>query len=176
MEIIKKLGKYGYYVFLAALVAVALAVVISAFPIQGNIQIKVVLSGSMEPGIKVGSVVVVKPSENYKIGDVITFGEISKIKTPTTHRIYEIKMQGSQPVYITKGDANDAPDQREITGKEIIGKVLFSVPYAGYVVDTAKKPYGFALIIIVPATLIIFGEIKKIYEEVVKRKNNKNKD
>ncbi len=176
MEIIKKLGKYGYYVFLAALVAVALAVVISAFPIQGNIQIKVGLSGSMEPGIKVGSVVVVKPSENYKIGDVITFGEISKIKTPTTHRIYEIKMQGSQPVYITKGDANDAPDQREITGKEIIGKVLFSVPYAGYVVDTAKKPYGFALIIIVPATLIIFGEIKKIYEEVVKRKNNKNKD
>ncbi|MFH1990588.1 MAG: signal peptidase I [Patescibacteria group bacterium] len=171
-----KVFKTIYYIFLGAIGLIAVLLIVSAFPISGNIKFLTVLSGSMEPAIKMGSVVLVKPMVDYKIGDVITFGEISKIKTPITHRIYEIKVQGSQPVYITKGDANNGPDIREITQKDILGKVLFSVPYLGYAVDAAKKPFGFALIIIVPATLIIFNEIKKIYEEVKKRKKKENAD
>ena len=165
-----KILKSLYYFFLTCIAAIALLLIVSSFPITGNIKFLTVLSGSMEPAIKMGSVILVKPADNYKIGDVITFGEISKIKTPTTHRIYEMKVQGSQPVYITKGDANNGPDIREITQKDIIGKVLFSVPYVGFAVDAAKKPIGFALIIIVPAILIIFGEVKKIYEEIKKNK------
>lgn len=169
-----KVLKTIYYIFLGAIALIAVLLIVSAFPITGNIKFLTVLSGSMEPAIKMGSVVLVKPAADYKIGDVITFGEISKIKTPTTHRIYEIKVQGNQPVYITKGDANNAPDTREIQKRDVIGKVLFSVPYAGYAVDAAKKPLGFALIIVVPAVLIIFGEIKKIYEEISKNKKKKN--
>ena len=112
----------------------------------------------------------VKPVADYKIGDVITFGPFSKTKAPTSHRIYDIKVVDGQPVYITKGDANNAPDAREIQKKDIIGKVLFHVPYVGYAVDFAKKPLGFALIIIVPAALIIFDEVKKIIQEVRKKK------
>jgi len=172
-----KVLKTIYYVFIGAIGLIAVLLIVSSFPIPGNIKFLTVLSGSMEPAIKMGSVVLVKPAQeqaDYKIGDVITFGEISKIKTPTTHRIYEIKVQGSQPVYITKGDANNAPDIREITQKDIVGKVLLSIPYLGYAVDAAKKPLGFALIIIVPAVLIIFGEVKKIVEEIKKNGKKKN--
>jgi len=175
-----KVLKTIYYVFLGAIGLIAVLLIVSSFPITGNIKFLTVLSGSMEPAIKMGSVVLVKPlstssgQADYRIGDVITFGEISKIKTPTTHRIYEIKVQGSQPVYITKGDANNAPDIREITQKDIVGKVLLSIPYLGYAVDAAKKPLGFALIIIVPAVLIIFGEVKKIVEEIKKNGKKKN--
>jgi signal peptidase len=125
----------------------------------------------MEPAIHTGSIVVVKPASDFKIGDVITFGPYSKTKAPTTHRIYEMKVEGGEPVYITKGDANNAPDTREIKKEDIVGKVLFSVPFIGYAVDFAKKPIGFALIIIVPATLIIVDEIKKIVREIKKKKN-----
>lgn len=165
-----KIFKVVYYIFLAGIAIIAVLFIVSVLPITGNIKFMTVLSGSMEPGIKTGSVVLIKPTDNYKIGDVITFGEISKIKTPTTHRIYEIKVQGSQPVYITKGDVNNAPDISEITKNDILGKVLLSVPYLGYAVDFAKKPLGFALIIIIPAAVIVFGEIKKIYEEIKKKK------
>lgn len=165
-----KIFKTIYYVFLGAIALIAVLLIVSVLPITGNYKILTVLSGSMEPGIKTGSVVVVKPSKDYKIGDVITFGEMSKTKTPTTHRIYEMKVEGGQPIYITKGDANNAPDQKEITAREIIGKVLFDVPYAGYAVDTAKKPFGFMLIIIIPAALIIFDEGKKIFKELKKKK------
>ena len=167
-----KCFKVIYYFFLGAIAVIALLLVVSVLPITGNYKALIVLSGSMQPEIKMGSVVVVKPSDNYKIGDIITFGEMSKTKTPTSHRIYDIKVVDNNPVYITKGDANNAPDAREIQKRDIIGKVLFDVPYVGYAVDAAKKPFGFMLIIIVPAAIIIYDEIRKIIKEIKKGKEN----
>jgi len=115
----------------------------------------------------------VKPVNDYEIGDVITFGPYSKTKAPTSHRIYDIKVIEGEPIYITKGDANNAPDEKEVTRKEIIGKVLFSLPYVGYAVDFAKKPIGFMLIIVVPAAIIVYDEIRKIYGEIKKKKTKK---
>lgn len=163
-----------YYIFIALIVIIAGLLIISVFPITGNIKFLTVQSGSMEPAIKMGSVVMIKPMDDYKIGDVITFGQITRTKSPTTHRIYDIKVVEGEISYITKGDANNAPDMKEISKREIIGKVLFSVPYVGYAVDFAKKPLGFALVILVPAAVIVSDEVKKIYEEVKKKKTDKN--
>ncbi len=165
--------KIIYYIIIALIAVIAVLLIVSIFPITGNYKLMIVQSGSMEPAIKMGGIVMVKPMDDYKIGDVISFGKVTKIKTPTTHRIHDIKVTGGEPYYITKGDANNAPDIKEITKKDILGKVLFSVPFIGYAVDFAKKPIGFALIIIVPAAIIIFDEIKKIYGEVKKKKTNK---
>jgi len=168
-----KIFKVIYSIIVAFIVVVAVLLIVSVLPITGNYKIMVVQSGSMAPAIKMGSIVAVKPADDYKIGDVITFGPYTRTKAPTSHRIYDIKVIDGQPVYITKGDANNAPDAREITKRDVLGKVLFSVPYVGFAVDFAKKPIGFALIIIVPAAIIIGDEIKKIYEEV-KKKTAKN--
>jgi len=167
---IAKPFKVIYYIFLVFIGAVAVLLIVSVFPITGNYKLMIVQSGSMTPAIKMGSVVVAKPAENYQIGDVITFGPYTRTQAPTTHRIYDIKVTDGNPVYITKGDANNAPDQREITKRDIVGKVLFSIPYLGYAVDFAKRPLGFSLIIIVPAALIIIDEIKNIYGEIKKKK------
>jgi len=169
-----KIFKVIYSIFVAFIVVVALLLIVSVLPITGNYKVMTVISGSMQPAIKMGSVVIVKPASDYQIGDVITFGPYSKTKVPTSHRIYDIKVEGGQPVYITKGDVNNAPDSREIKKSDIVGKVLFSVPYMGYAVEFAKKPIGFALIIIIPAAIIVGDEIKKIYVEVKKKKTAKN--
>ena len=61
--------------------------------------------------------------------------------------------------------------------REVIGKVLFSAPYAGYIVSAAQKPVGFAIIIILPALFIAYDEIRKIKNEVKKMiKKKKAKD
>jgi len=175
-----KILKVIYSVFIAFIVIIALSLIVSILPITGNYKVLTVVSGSMAPAIKMGSVVVVKPATDYKIGDVITFGPYSKIKAPTSHRIYDIKVIGGQSVYITKGDANNAPDANGVQKKDIIGKVLFSIPYVGYAVNFAKQPLGFALIIIVPAAAIIIDEAKNIYNEVkkknIKQNPNENKE
>jgi len=169
--------KIIYYIFVGLLALIALLLIVSAFPITGNFKVLTVLSGSMEPAIHTGSIVAVKPAGDYKIGDIITFGPYSKTQAPVTHRIAEIKVVGGQPVYITKGDANNAADTREIAKKDIVGKVLFSLPYVGYAVGAAKKPVGFMLIIVVPAVIIIYDEFRKIWGEIKRIKGSKkNKD
>ena len=174
--VIKKILKTIYYLVLAGIAAIALLLIFSIFPIKGNYKTLVVLSGSMEPKIKMGSVVAVKPMDDYKVGDVVTFGEMSKTKTPTTHRIYEIREDGGQKSFITKGDANNAPDQKPVKQDEIIGKVLFSVPYAGYGVAATRKPLGFVLIIVVPAVIIIYEEIRSIKNEIRRMINKRRGD
>ena len=115
MEKIKKLGKYGYYIFLTALAAVALIVVVSTFPIPGMYQFRVVRSGSMEPAISTGSIGLIKPASSYNIGEVITFEgnfkDAKGQKVPTTHRIVEMRVDRGSAVFVTKGDANE---EREI--------------------------------------------------------------
>ena len=175
-----KIFRFIYYIFIVFIVVIAGLLIISVFPITGNIKFMIVQSGSMTPAIKTGSLVMVKPAHStgsgqadYKIGDVITFGPVTKTKAPTSHRIYDIKVNEGNIIYITKGDANDTPDTREVPKNEVLGKVLFDIPYLGYAVNFAKKPAGFALIIIIPASIIIFDEVKNIYGEVKKKKESK---
>jgi len=171
----KKFSKIIYNIFIVCLAMIAILLVVSVLPITrlfggqaGNFKVLTVLSGSMEPKIHTGSIVAVKPATEYQVGDIITFGKISKTQTPTTHRIFEIKDNNGQKIYITKGDANNSPDMKEVLGSEVVGKVIFSVPYLGYAVDFAKKPFGFMLIIVIPAAAIIFDEVRKIKAEVVR--------
>ena len=171
-----KIWQTIYYVFLGVIGAIAILLIVSVFPITGNFKVLTVQSGSMMPAIKTGSIVLVKPTNNYKIGDIITFGQISKTKTPTTHRIAEIEMANGQPIYTTKGDANNAPDQKQVSAKEVIGRVLLDVPFLGYAVAAAKKPWGFMLLIAVPALLVIYEEAHKIWQEIKKSKTKKLDD
>lgn len=158
------------YGIIGALVAfAALALIVSALPIPGNYQFLVVRSGSMEPTIKQGAVVVVKPSEAYQIGDIITFrgtfrtpkGEI----IPVSHRVAEIRVDQGEPFYTTKGDANDAADTREVRHREVIGKVRLTIPYIGYGIETARTTYGFLALVIIPALIIIFDQGKRAWRE-----------
>lgn len=160
--------KWFYYFFIAFIAAIALLLIVSVFPIPGNYKALVVLSGSMEPMIKVGSVVIVKPSEDYKVGDIITFSKGSK--TPTTHRIADIEQEESKVLYTVKGDANEDPDLEKVLKENVIGKVFFSIPYLGYPLNFAKQPIGFLLLVWTPAIIIVLEEINNIRAEIKKRK------
>lgn len=169
----KKIFKTIYYVIFAFIILIAVLLIVSILPITGNIKFLTVLSGSMEPAIKTGSIVLTKPISDYKIGDIITFGPTTKTTPPTTHRIAEIKVVGGEPVYTTKGDANNSVDSREIKKSDIIGKTIIKVPYLGYVIDFVRKPIGFVLIIVIPAVVIINDEIRKIWKEITRLRNKK---
>ncbi len=155
-----------YALFIVLLLAIAGLFLASMLPIPGNIEIKIVKSGSMEPTILTGSIVVVKPAASYAKNDIITFGEDTKQQIPTTHRIIDIQGDFSTLTYITKGDANEEADGTPITQRDIIGKVVFWVPYMGYVLDFARQPIGFTLMIGIPAGIIILDELIRIFNEV----------
>lgn len=167
----RKIFKIIYYIFVTVIALVIVLFIVSSFPITGNYKIMIVQSGSMAPAIKTGSLVMVKPFNGYKQGDVITFQTDRKSKVPTTHRVVDVKIEQDQAIYVTKGDANNAPDIRGVLEKDIIGKVLIDVPWAGYLLATAKTPIGFAILVLIPAFLIVFDEVKKIFLEIKKIRN-----
>ena len=170
-----KINKIISNLFVIFIFAIVLLIVVSILPIPGNYKLLIVQSGSMEPAIKTGSVVIVKPVENYKTNDVITFVDGGKSKT-TTHRVVDMEVISGQTQYITKGDANNAEDSNKVPEDKVVGKVLISIPYAGYILAMAKKPIGFVLLVVVPCLMIIFEEVGKIWKEIKKRKVEKEKD
>jgi signal peptidase I len=169
----KVLSNIIYYLFVTAIVVIALLLLTTLVPIPGNFKAKVVKSGSMEPYIKTGGIVFIRPASDYVVGDVITFGKDTKTQIPTTHRVVSIEGTGPLRTFTTKGDANDAEDPQPTRFSDISGKVVFTLPYLGYVLDFARKPLGFALLVGVPALIIIFDEIAKIVNEIKRMRRKK---
>jgi signal peptidase len=93
-----------------------------------------VYSGSMVPTLRVGSLTVDRsvPSATVRVGDVITFADPYVKGRLVTHRVVRIFHTKHGLAYRTKGDANDARDPWTIRLPGRVGRVAFSIPYAGY--------------------------------------------
>ncbi len=152
---------------ICGLIIVGLGVLFVApsVPAADFLDAKIVKSGSMEPAIMTGAVVVIKEAANYGIGDVITFTEENS-KIPTTHRIVGMENVSGVDFFVTKGDANEEADANLVSPNNVIGKVVFDLPYVGFVLDFARQPMGFAFLVGIPALLIILDELAKIWREV----------
>lgn len=93
----------------------------------------VVLTGSMEPNIHTGELILIKEQSNYKIGEVITYKDSDNCFI--THRIIEKNNDN----YITQGDNNNIKDN-EISINQIEGKVVFHSKLLGFFVLYILKP------------------------------------
>ena len=166
-----KIGKLIRNISISIFGIVFIAIILSVLPIQGMYKLYTVQSGSMEPSIQTGSLAVVLPTDTYSAGDVITFNDSTNNKKTTTHRIESIIGTSFQ----TKGDANKNIDATPVLKNNVIGKVQFHIPYIGYPIGYAKTLPGLIILIIIPATIIIWEEAKKLKKEWQKIKKSKKK-
>lgn len=159
-------------------IALGVAVVAIASPLLPTKQwasLYVVVSGSMEPAIPTGSVVVVRQANTRSLqkGDVIAFTSPTNPKETITHRIVDVSHTFNSVAYTTKGDHNASPDAWTVLPEQIKGKYQLGIPYLGYLISWAKTPLGFTVVVGVPAAIIAILQIKKIRqginEEVEKR-------
>lgn len=161
------IAKSLYALVVIGAVAFALLFVGTRVDLLGY-EVKVVKSGSMEPAVNVGGIVIVAPHATYGVGDIITFGSDTKNRIPVTHRIVEVVPTGMTTAYRTKGDANEEADGQLVRAREVIGKVVFDLPYVGYAIDFARTPLGFLLLVGIPALVIVIDEIANIIWEIHK--------
>ena len=126
-------------------------------------QPMVVLSGSMEPALKTGDIVVVKKitPELIKEGDIITFQVAEDVII--THRVKEIVSTVGGVSFKTKGDANRIADGSLINGRQLLGSVIFRIPYGGHMANFIRSKWGFALLIVVPVIILFYSEVKKVF-------------
>lgn len=164
----KYLTSTAYVVFLAVAIGFGLLFLSTLAPLPGQLQIRIVQSGSMEPEIPVGSVVIIAPQDRYQKGEVITYNEAGA-EIPVTHRVVATEVISGQYHYTTQGDANDSPDQQSVPQSQVLGRVLLDVPYLGFVLDFARQPWGFFLLIILPISIVAVDEVRVLYRELSRK-------
>ena len=125
----------------------------------------------MNPTIKVGSIVFVKPLKDYVVKDIVTF-RTDKPKETVTHRVVAENTIGQQKLFITRGDVNKNNDSEKLLPQNIIGKVFFSIPFFGYLISYSRTLPGLIIMIVIPATIIVYSELINIKNEAVKLINN----
>lgn len=158
---------HGFYWFvIATFLAICIMLFLSSINRDFVFKFLTVRTGSMEPAIPQGSLVVVKPEKEYNPGDVVTFRYSKKDDQTVTHRILGIEKQINTETFLTKGDANEEKDLQPVVLENIVGKVVIVLPFAGYILSFTRQPIGLAVVIIIPALLFIAGEITTIKKEI----------
>lgn len=111
-----------------------------------------VLSGSMEPKLYPGDIVIAKHKNktDINVNDIVTYRDNEGVII--THRIIEETPEG----YITKGDNNNVEDAQILTEDNIIGEVKLSIPKIGYVMEFLSKPMVIATEMILLSVFIFF--------------------
>ncbi len=108
-----------------------------------------VVSGSMEPTIKVGDIIIINTkNSDYKAGDIITFYDVNG--SFVTHRLVNI----GDGKMITKGDANDSEDE-EMDSKNIVGKYVTKINGGGKLMASLKNPFVMLLIMVIGIVLCL---------------------
>lgn len=152
---------------LVLLVAIVVPFVVFTVPqVAGADQSYVVLSGSMEPAMSPGDVIIVNsvPASAIERNNVITFGGQGD-ETPTTHRVIGVVEQDGTTAFRTQGDANEDPDGSLVTPDQVQGKVLspggylLVIPLIGYLINFAGTQSGVVLFVALPVLLLVLNEI-----------------
>lgn len=142
-------------------------------PMPFGYGFSVVLSGSMEPELKVNDLVIIKKQKSYQSDDIIVYQDDDLL---VIHRLIEINGENA----ITKGDANEVNDP-EISTAQIKGKMVMHIHFFGCIVQFIKSTIGTFLVLL--GAVIMFelpyvrekrktiSEQERIKEEIRRLKN-----
>lgn len=134
-----------------------LIVLAGTVPMLFGLQSLAVYSGSMEPTLPVGSLAVMRPApvSELRVGDVITYRTPAAPDVVVTHRLMAIDAGDDGRVrYRTKGDANSAEDVVQVEPYAVLGRLEFTIPIAGYIVEFGRSPRGRILLLGIPVLLL----------------------
>ena len=166
----KKISKKQVAVLSVASVLLLCFVVLVVVPgVRGDLRFLTVRSGSMEPSIHVGDMVVVSTVvgvDDVSVGDIITFrynGDSDPDRF-ITHRVADVVDGEFEKSFKTKGDANEEDDLKMVSSSEFVGKTVLVVPYLGHFSDFARSKVGYVLFLLIPAVLIIIFEVVRIFK------------
>lgn len=138
---------------LAALVG-ALCILVFGVSLVFELKPQIVVSGSMEPTISTGSLLMAKEMSpaDIEVGDIVTL-ERPNDGGLVTHRVTSVEQQQSNWEITMRGDANAADDPQPYTVRTV-GKIVVTVPGLGYLAGLFRTPFGIAGIAVVGVAVV----------------------
>jgi signal peptidase len=124
-----------------------------------------VMSGSMEPLIGTGDVVVARQTApmDVRVGDIVTFRDPLNHERLITHRVREMHVQGDDVVFVTRGDANTGEEQWALPKDGTIGRVAYNIPKLGYFMVWFHSTFGLLLLVVLPTLLLGASELWRLW-------------
>lgn len=174
MNKLKQILKITRYIFAAILALVLVFNLIASYkrialkdqmPLVCGLGSAVVLTGSMEPVIMPGDMILIQNKASYHVGDIVTFRGNNY---PITHRIICEEDGG----YVTQGDANNTQDDK-IGDSDIFGKVFLIIPKLGYFVNFLQKPFGMLIAIL---ALFLLFKLPDLIKALITKNKSRKKD
>jgi signal peptidase I len=151
----------------------------------------VVVSGSMEPTILKGDLLIVQGKDPANIesgtiqnkeGDIIVFDArglwASAPNEPIVHRIVDKRLENGTWYFLTKGDANLNTDPAWVPANRIVGVVVARIPFIGWIKIFLTESNLLVPIIVILSILIvisIFYDIFYAEEEKEAKEEDKNR-
>jgi signal peptidase I len=151
---------YAALTTLSTMLLIALCISFGYLHLQ-KLQFLSIQSPSMVPVLPKGALVIVDPVpvSSVHTGDIVTFINPKNQQQTITHRV--VAIDSKRTIIQTKGDANPVADT-PVSGHQLIGRVTHAIPYAGTAVDVIRQPIGLAIIVYLPALLIIISEMRRL--------------
>ena len=154
----KKLASAGT---IAGYVLAAVLVTFSVLSTTGYVKARVVLTGSMQPTINPGDIVITAPITRVepKINDVAAYQARRFDGAPVgvfTHRI--IEGDGTKG-WVLKGDNNPTPDIQKPKNNDILGVVIFVIPWLG---NLLSKQVLFTVIPLIAGLWFLLDTLRKV--------------
>lgn len=153
-----RLGRYILLVLIGLLLGINIYI-LNARTITGNqlpmpfgLGLASVQSGSMEPVLYKGDLLLVKERQDYAEGDIVVYQSEGLL---VVHRIIDIDGRA----VTTQGDANNIPDE-SFDIDCIKGEVVLRMPAAGYVIDFLKTPAGVIVLILLAALFLEISSMR----------------
>jgi signal peptidase len=148
------------------MVAGALLALLIAGPLALGDHPATDLTGSMEPTISPGDVVINEeiPPTAAKVGDIVTFRDPEQQSKMLTHRVVSRRqLKDGRFAFVTQGDANNTQEHWQVPADGQIGRVAYTVPWVGNIAVFARTKPGMGLLIGVPLLLILVEELVRIW-------------
>ena len=124
-----------------------------------------VLSGSMEPTLHVGDLVLEKklPATQIHPGDVVTFRSPDDGAKLITHRVRRVVVTDGTVRVTSKGDANISVERWTMPADGSVGRAVGRVPRVGYLLVWTRSAPGRMLLIVLPACLLGLSQLRRIW-------------
>lgn len=136
-----------------------------------NYRVRIVVSGSMEPTIKTGSLMYYKKISEEDVYEKISIDTIITYKSSdgidVTHQV--ISLDEESDAIITQSILSDSTADKPIKANQVLGIYAFSIPLLGFVINFLKNPFVLIGIIIIIILFILCNLLFKFIKDYRKQ-------
>lgn len=157
---LKTIGKIANIIIWTITVIILLLLLVTVASNKTDVfghRLYLIMSGSMEPTIKIKDAIITRYEAEPKEGDIIAFENGNAI---TVHRITKVYTEGDNRLYQTKGDNNNAEDQGLVQKSQIKGTVKVIMPVLGQTIYFLQT--HFIVLILAIGIVVIYIIVRRL--------------